>query len=236
MHSNGNPALTRPKPLSRQGFDTLHPRLLSFRRLARWVGGSPVSKFLVPVSVASRPGGHRVDHSAPESDVRPNGVAETPLKSVRLAGTLSAIDEEIMFRGTVTGDFEQPCDRCLEPARKSVTQDVVWLFTPGTPSEPVKAPGEDDEDEEFDASFDSERMRYFANDEVNLAPEVWEEMVLAAPVKFYCRETCKGLCPSCGKNLNEGACNCAQQEEANHSGLAALKDMFPNLPSKAAEE
>jgi uncharacterized protein len=195
-----------------------------------------VSRFVVPLSLATRPGGHRVDVSAPESEVRPDGVAGSSLKRIACSGTLSAIDDEVMFRGTVIGHFEQPCDRCLEPAHKSVTQDVVWLFTPGSPPEPVKAHGETDEDEEFDASFDSERIRYFAGDEIDLRPEIWEEMVLAAPVKYYCRETCKGLCPACGKNLNAGACDCAGKEEANHSGLAALKDMFPNLPSKAAEE
>ncbi len=190
------------------------------------------------MSVATRPGGHRLTLSAPEHEVRPEGVAESALKRIELAGTLSAIDDEVMFRGTVTGEFEDACDRCLEPAKQSVTQDVVWLFTPGVASEPAHAQDADDDDDEevFDASFDSERMRYFSGDEVNLAPEVWEEMMLAAPTKYHCRDDCKGLCPTCGKNWNEGACTCAQEQNVNNSGLAALKDMFPNLPSKAAEE
>ncbi len=195
-----------------------------------------MSRFVVPLSVATRPGGHRLTLSAPEHEVRPEGVAESPLKQVTVAGTLSAVDDEIMFRGTVTGEFEQPCDRCLEPAHTRVTQDVVWLFTPGTPPEPANPLNDADLDDEVDDAFESERVRYFANDEVNLAPEIWEEMTLAAPAKYYCRDDCKGLCPTCGKNLNEGACKCAQEQDVNHSGLAALKDMFPNLPSKAAEE
>lgn len=204
--------------------------------LARPVGGSSVSRFVVPLSVATRPGGHRLTLNAPEHEVRPEGVAESPLKKVSLDGTLSAVDDEIMFRGKVTGEFEQPCDRCLEPAQQRVAQDVVWLFTPGAPPEPAKALDTADDDEAESASFDGERMRYFSGDEVNLAPEVWEELTLAAPTKYYCRDDCKGLCPSCGKNWNEGACKCAQEQDVNHSGLAALKDMFPNLPSKAAEE
>jgi len=207
----------------------------AFADLARLVGGSFVSRFVIPMSLATRPGGHRLNLSAAEHEVRPVGVAESALKQIALAGTLSAVDDEVMFRGTLTGEFGQPCDRCLEPASERVVQDVVWLFTPGAPAEPVRVQDEP-EDEDVEEAFDSERIRYFTHDEIDLAPEIWEEMLLAAPTKFYCRETCKGLCPSCGKNLNEGACKCAQEKDVNHSGLAALKDMFPNLPSKAAEE
>ena len=34
------------------------------------------------------------------------------------------------------------------------------------------------------------------------------DILLELPTKFLCKEDCKGLCPTCGKNLNEGACNC----------------------------
>jgi uncharacterized protein len=30
-------------------------------------------------------------------------------------------------------------------------------------------------------------------------------------MKKLCSEDCKGLCPSCGKNLNDGPCNCAEE-------------------------
>ena len=35
--------------------------------------------------------------------------------------------------------------------------------------------------------------------------------VLAVPMKNLCSEDCKGLCPKCGKNLNEGLCNCNEE-------------------------
>ena len=34
------------------------------------------------------------------------------------------------------------------------------------------------------------------------------DILLELPTKFLCKEDCKGLCPTCGKNLNEGACDC----------------------------
>jgi len=40
--------------------------------------------------------------------------------------------------------------------------------------------------------------------------EIREEIILDYPVKFLCRADCKGLCLKCGKNLNEGECNCGK--------------------------
>jgi uncharacterized protein len=176
-----------------------------------------------------------VDITAPESEVRPQGVAESALRRVHLRGTLTELDEDFMFRGVLAGGYEQPCDRCLEPAARSEELDVIWLFTRG--AAPVHEPLDDKDEGDLELDDESERIRHFDGEEIDLAPSVWEELLLSAPTKFHCREECKGLCPTCGTNLNTGACNCARKEEkeVNHSGLAALKDMFPNLPSQSEE-
>jgi len=43
---------------------------------------------------------------------------------------------------------------------------------------------------------------------IDLNPEIREEVILDYPVQPLCRESCKGLCPKCGINLNEQKCNC----------------------------
>jgi uncharacterized protein len=43
---------------------------------------------------------------------------------------------------------------------------------------------------------------------IDPAPEIREEIILDYPFKPLCRPDCKGLCPKCGKNLNEGGCKC----------------------------
>lgn len=43
---------------------------------------------------------------------------------------------------------------------------------------------------------------------LDIAPDIRQEMILEYPMKPLCSELCKGLCPVCGKNLNEGKCNC----------------------------
>lgn len=43
---------------------------------------------------------------------------------------------------------------------------------------------------------------------IDLDPAIREEIVLDYPIKPLCSPDCKGLCPKCGKNLNEGVCKC----------------------------
>lgn len=45
--------------------------------------------------------------------------------------------------------------------------------------------------------------------EVDLTPDIREEIVLSLPVKPLCKEDCKGLCPICGQDLNEKKCSCS---------------------------
>jgi uncharacterized protein len=45
-------------------------------------------------------------------------------------------------------------------------------------------------------------------EEIDLNPLVAEQLILALPIKVLCSESCKGLCPQCGQNLNEGDCHC----------------------------
>ena len=43
---------------------------------------------------------------------------------------------------------------------------------------------------------------------IDLDQDIREEIILDYPIKPLCRPDCKGLCPRCGKNLNEGGCSC----------------------------
>ncbi|MEW6101152.1 MAG: DUF177 domain-containing protein, partial [Candidatus Omnitrophota bacterium] len=43
---------------------------------------------------------------------------------------------------------------------------------------------------------------------IDLDPQIREEIILEYPIKLLCRPDCKGLCPKCGKNLNQEKCGC----------------------------
>jgi uncharacterized protein len=57
--------------------------------------------------------------------------------------------------------------------------------------------------------------RYFyQGDHVELGPMLREHIILAAPMQPLCREDCAGLCTRCGKDLNEGPCQCPAEPQS----------------------
>ncbi|HQP29583.1 MAG TPA: DUF177 domain-containing protein, partial [Syntrophales bacterium] len=60
-------------------------------------------------------------------------------------------------------------------------------------------------------------------DTLDLDPIVYEQILLQIPLKILCREDCRGLCPHCGANLNDGPCRCP--EEAVDGRFSALKKL-----------
>jgi uncharacterized protein len=62
-----------------------------------------------------------------------------------------------------------------------------------------------------------------ATDFLDLTDEVREAIILALPGYPVCRDTCKGLCMTCGKNLNKGKCTC--RKDGNDHRWAALEGL-----------
>ena len=58
---------------------------------------------------------------------------------------------------------------------------------------------------------------------LDLTEAIRQYALLAIPIKAICKQDCAGLCPTCGKNLNEGPCNCPKQNtDPRWSKLAEL--------------
>jgi len=45
---------------------------------------------------------------------------------------------------------------------------------------------------------------------IDFDPEIRDQLILSYPVKPLCRQDCKGLCLGCGRDLNQGSCNCSK--------------------------
>jgi uncharacterized protein len=59
---------------------------------------------------------------------------------------------------------------------------------------------------------------------IDLSESVLSGLLMAIPAKFVCSESCKGLCPSCGADLNKADCAC--NNEHFDERFAKLKDFF----------
>src|SRR6185436_14033052 len=92
------------------------------------------------------------------------------------------------------------CQRCLEPLVETVEQPMQLLLVPGAP-----AAGDG---EHALAEEELGVVEVAEDDEVDLRPLLVEQIQLNVPMKPLCRAGCQGLCPTCGANLNAGACGC----------------------------
>ncbi len=123
-----------------------------------------------------------------------------------------------LLRGTIRGAVSMPCNRCMEETlvvlNQSFDEFEEYPGTVGTEPEEGEPAGLLDE-----CAVTWEGGAPF----LDLASLLWEEFSLALPVKPLCRPDCRGLCPVCGKNLNEGACGCSR--DSGDPRLAALRQL-----------
>lgn len=171
-----------------------------------------------------------IDQDVPVAAIQPEGVEALPVSDVHISGEINEISGDYLFQGDITGTFENACDRCLQQARVPFETEAVWNFEKD-PKAAFEAAGiKFDEDIDLD---DSAMCRPIIGDEIDLKPHLWEEIVLAYPVKFLCREDCKGICSACGADLNAGPCGCPPEAgddaPAGNLGLSGLAQLFPDL-------
>lgn len=177
-----------------------------------------------------------VDVVVPATELQPEHAEEMAVTPVSVAGALSEVKKEYLFKGRVSGAYVHTCDRCLDEAEIPFAIDVLWIFTRDAGSGPLEEPqggGTDNTQREVTGADLS-----IVDREIDLAPRTWEEIVLAAPSKFLCSQDCAGLCQHCGANLNRESCACGgQKRDANleNKGLAGLNKLFPDPSPNRAE-
>jgi uncharacterized protein len=120
--------------------------------------------------------------------------------STRLTHTRAG--DDLIFYGNVRSAAEGTCARCVESFPLQV--DVPFHF--------VLTPAEADEREAPELRAEDLSLSTYSGDEIDLAPLVAEQTMLALPTRALCREDCRGLCPTCGVNRNVEACSCPERE------------------------
>jgi len=77
---------------------------------------------------------------------------------------------------------------------------------------------------ELEVDDDDLSTAYYEGDAIDLDQLIREQLYLALPMKPLCTETCRGLCPLCGINLNRSACACERTwDDPRLAVLKALK-------------
>jgi len=138
------------------------------------------------------------------------------LSPVRWRGEISFADPGYLLTATYSYQQTLSCQRCLEPLVETVEQPLQLLLVPG---------GERRDAGEHElAEADLGVVEVPLDGEVDLRPLLLEQIQLNVPMKPLCRAGCAGLCPTCGANLNAGACGCEPETiDPRWKALEALK-------------
>jgi uncharacterized protein len=147
------------------------------------------------------------------SGIDPDLVLTKPLTGrIRLLRT----DSGILATGRLQTEACVPCRRCLESMTVGVEIELEEEFRPSidilTGAAIAPADGED------------EVTRIDGHHILDLTEVVRQSLLLATPATPLCRPDCRGLCPTCGANLNQEPCSCQREEEDPR--LAVLRDLL----------
>jgi len=126
--------------------------------------------------------------------------------------------QDIRLKGKLDTSVEVACARCLDPVVLPVERRFDLLYRPL---------GTDSGHEELSVTDAEAEIGYYEGEGLLLEDTLREQVLLALPLKTTCRENCKGLCPHCGKNLNEIQCSCV--DEVEDPRWSALKEIRTKL-------
>jgi len=119
-----------------------------------------------------------------EEEIKPSELdLETELvkyrSNLKVQAQVSRVISALIVKLDMRAELSAPCSRCLA--------DFKWQFY---------------KEAQLSFSLDGDSTV------IDLNPDIREEVMLDYPIKPLCKQDCKGLCPKCGKNKNEGGCPC----------------------------
>jgi len=140
----------------------------------------------------------------------PSILLEDDVTLTPLTGNFQAIrnSKGIYITGQLHSHIGAECARCLDPLQLAINIQLDDLFYYPPQSTPVG---------EFSVGEDGF---------LDLAPLVRQLSLLEIPMQPFCRSDCKGICPECGQNLNEAACDC--EIDRIDPRLASLRSLLDN--------
>ena len=138
---------------------------------------------------------------------------------VEIKGRASREHEQVRLRGQVKAEVEVLCDRCLRAVKVPVEADFDVTYLPAVVPAPSEATGLQAEELSFSV---------YEGEAIDADELAREQILLALPVRQLCREECRGLCPTCGADLNtQETCSCHTEEtDPRWDALKSLKRDF----------
>lgn len=118
------------------------------------------------------------------------------LEPVSVKGKLAKVGSIFELSADVSGQIYTNCARCGNKIAKDISCEV----------------------------FEELEKADFVNNKIDISDCILQTIITNLPVRFLCKDDCKGLCPVCGKDLNFGDCGC--EKETGNNQFAILKKLL----------
>ncbi len=140
-----------------------------------------------------------IEEEADNADYGVEGVSFRDIMTVKL--NIQKVKDEYYAQGVVSVPVEEECSRCLNMFHEDLEGDLNFIIK--TEAHGTKS-----------AAKGSEDIVHVpvGKPVVELNDLIRQTLMLSIPMKPLCNEYCKGLCPSCGVNLNEETCDCEKED------------------------
>ncbi|AWZ48702.1 hypothetical protein C3495_07700 [Clostridiaceae bacterium 14S0207] len=132
------------------------------------------------------------------------------LSPISLNGSFRRKGEQFFFKAKYDTVLNFTCSRCLKEFPQEFHLEL---------------------NETYSRNPESEEIRKIEGNSVDLYELIEESLFLNIPIQRLCKESCKGLCPSCGINLNKNICKCNLNFEQEEEQEEVLDPRFAKLKS-----
>jgi uncharacterized protein len=117
---------------------------------------------------------------------------------------LSHRDLDLHLDGTIRTNIRFRCSRCTKEFSRAFAESFDLAYSP--------QPNWTNQSAEIELKYEEMEVAYYDGIALDINLMILEQIELAIPMSFVCREDCEGLCYKCGADLNEGVCLCKKED------------------------
>jgi uncharacterized protein len=145
-----------------------------------------------------------VQHVFPIGEIRFSHEDAGLTEPVAVDFVLTHQDRNLRVDGSLETGIRFRCSRCTKEFSKAFSAHFDLTYLP--------QPRWSNEGAEIELKYDDMEIAYYDGVAFDVNLMILEQIELAMPMNFICREDCRGLCYKCGADLNEGSCLCKNEE------------------------
>jgi uncharacterized protein len=107
--------------------------------------------------------------------------------------------DHLRVHGNIGSSVKLTCSRCLSEYSTDIASSFTIIYTRSTENQP---------EDEVELGEEDLISATYSGDEIDFTDEIAEQVLLEIPYKPLCAEECRGLCFTCGADLNSMTCSC----------------------------